>query len=489
MRGLPLLVLPFCPVVALFARFEQDASLTSIAPRGGVRDDSDPGLEWVAFTRDGRVLALADTTGLRLWDFRAGREIFTLRDVRSGRARAAVAPDASWVAVTAPLSGPALRTFGADGRERRAFGSPPAPASCLALSADGRRLASAHYLGHIDLWDAQSGRRLRGFEGHGQSTLNLAFSPDGALLAAASTDRRGFHHVVCLWPADEGVERAELRGRGSGVTALVFSPDGRRVASGSLTHVTLWDLASRRELLSYPLANVSALAFSPDARTLAAANRSNVVRAWDLRGGRRSLTLPTPGADAVSLAYAPDGRRLACGLADGGVFLTDLSRLGDHGPFERLWTSLGDEEAEAAERALWGFVARGDAAIAWLRERLRAAPADAHEARRLIDALDAEDVETREHAAAALRRLGAEAELRNAAAEGRSAELRGRASSLLREVASTFLEAPEAIRACRAVAALEAIASPESRRLLEELSAGPWLYRHEARAALRRIRP
>ena len=67
--------------------------------------------------------------------------------------------------------------------------SPRAGADCLALSADGRRLAAEDSDGRITIWDVASHQEVATLEGHEESVTQLAFTPDGDHLVSVSKDQ------------------------------------------------------------------------------------------------------------------------------------------------------------------------------------------------------------------------------------------------------------------------------------------------------------
>jgi WD40 repeat protein len=114
------------------------------------------------------------------------------------------------------------------------------------LSPDERTLWMWDIDGRFVARDLVTGVEARGRFDHGQMD-DLAFSPDGRLIATAS--RLGF---AKLWKADSLQSMGILRGHLLGVHSVSFTPDGRRLVTGSNGReaVKLWDVETQQQLLT-----------------------------------------------------------------------------------------------------------------------------------------------------------------------------------------------------------------------------------------------
>lgn len=143
--------------------------------------------------------------------------------------------------------------------------------------------------------------------GHTNSVTSVAVSPDGRMLASASLDRS-----VRLWNARTGEPIRMLTSHQDEVYSVAFSPDSKMLASSDYSGtILIWSMTSVRPVRKLQIKGWStSLAFSSDGNLLAVANQQPGTVIFNARTGAVIRTLET-GGYTNSVAFSPDGRFLA----------------------------------------------------------------------------------------------------------------------------------------------------------------------------------
>ncbi len=337
---------------------------------------SSPLCSALAFSPDGRRLAIADTAGrlqfMRTKDHRILRAAFHPEGIRelhwSGDSRWLLSADSGgdWKIWEVPGKTPAWAKGGHPSRADAADIGPdgsrfvvghadgttwlwawdgleaerlaPVPHDGIAVgvrfSPDGRWFVTINNQGAADLWDAQTGARRRRLQDRGVPVVS--FSPDSRLTAIIRTNLVGHANrdEVHFLRADDGSEDHPPLQTVRGLRNCRFSPDGGRVA-----------LIVNREARIYPLHPVAErspgnrgdglrirhsgavwlVSFSPDGLRLLTITDEKVARLWDAHTGAL-LAGPIPNGHLYwATQFSPDGQLLATGEAEGVARLWNVS--------------------------------------------------------------------------------------------------------------------------------------------------------------------
>lgn len=184
--------------------------------------------------------------------------------------------------------------------------------SCMALSPDGKQLATGGIDGTVRVWDVETGKLVRALIGHQYYVYGLSWSPDGHTLASAGS----YDATIRLWDTRSGQPLRVIKGLPSYVVQVAWSPDGKSLlaAGGESGIVTRWDAATSKEMGKAELGRpVLSLSWHPDGRSAAIVAQTLAVQILDTETMKLTRSVGDIKIGFLSCAWSPDGKMLAAG--------------------------------------------------------------------------------------------------------------------------------------------------------------------------------
>ena len=188
----------------------------------------------------------------------------------------------------------------------------------MALSSDGRILATGGYGTKAKLWDASAGLLLHSLDAGSEGGLRVVFSPDEKILAIGNRNEQTRLYEVATGKMLHVLSKTQSHG-------LKFSPDGRTLAVAYVNgSIGLWDVASGKLMRDRATAakEIYRVEWSPRGDIIATSGLNAKITLWDPRD--LSVLKELEGPEwVICVRFSPDGTRL---LSAGGATLPGQDR-------------------------------------------------------------------------------------------------------------------------------------------------------------------
>ncbi len=354
------------------------------------------GVNGLAFSHDGRMMAVANGASLKIWRISDGKKIFDRQGSDGTYLTVAFSPDDAFLA--AGNTGKIVKLIFIPTGDESTLSGHAAPVTGVAFSPDGKLIASGSRDGDVKLWDMATGTEAHALAGHTLAVTAVAFSPDGTMVASAAcaeealpclrgewrlwsvasgaeqnsfTDTSGSMNAIAFAPTSDDVllawagcsqwslggtcQGSEVRyltlnggslgllasGHTDAIFSFAFSAEGALLATASNDGtLRLWDAESHQEIRHSAghLGSANGVAVSPDSTTIATAGDDGLVKLWKSTDGTLLRSLAGHTDTVSTVAFSPDGTMLASGGADWDI---KLWRYADGGELRTLSRHTG----------------------------------------------------------------------------------------------------------------------------------------------------
>ena len=183
----------------------------------------------------------------------------------------------------------------------------------LAISPDGKIVATRGGNGLVRTFDAATGKELKRMRKQRGAFLSVAFPPDGSFLGCGTNEG-----VAALTLSDLFESWNETGHMDAGSNEIAFSPDGKTIVSWGSGHegpgvLRLYSATDGKMIWEKNEPVLGTCAFSPDSRTIAVGVDKEGVSLRDAKNGNDQGGISVPNGQGVvrALAWSKDGKTIA----------------------------------------------------------------------------------------------------------------------------------------------------------------------------------
>jgi WD40 repeat protein len=313
-----------------------------------------------AFSPKGEHIATGDDTGtLRIWNMANPGEPVSV-DAHNGPLRALCFSSDGSVLITGGDDGAVTqwetdRLFRAEGSEEDvadksgSLTQHAAPVTRIAISADGRLLATGDQQGEVHVWDLAAGAETSLLDCHEDEIVGLAFLSQAATLLTVGRDRTinvwrskrpfsprlaaldngdvklwalavapndaaiyagGRPGYLAAWDLETGERTRLFEGFEGTIDAVALNSQGTHIGccGWKEQNVVVFDTQTGEKAAEFQTeTNVRCVRFSPDDQWLAAGGEDGTLRLWDWRTDADPTSVPTGPQAVYDVAFSPDG--------------------------------------------------------------------------------------------------------------------------------------------------------------------------------------